>query len=326
MNAESAISVTSEVTSAPFDTGRHDAASGYRHPRYAASLTEYGTPRLLGASDGWIFERAIGEGSGERDARGGYPLFACGDWSGLPEDLAGIDDLVSLTVVSDPFGDYDAGLLTRAFPDLVRPFKQHFVADLTRPIGGIASAHHRRNARRARASLVVEVLDDPWRHADEWTCLYATLVRRHDIRGAAAFSPGSLAAQLRVPGLVALRARESATTVGMTLWFVQGDVAYYHLAAYTDRGYVLGASFALFDAAFRWLRGRAAWAALGGPAGASATGDDGLSRFKAGWSTGTRTAWLCGRIFAPERHAALTAAAGGRDRAYFPAYRWREVA
>lgn len=298
--------------------------TGYRHAGYAASLAELGTPRLLPRSRGWIHQRPIEGGSGEHDARGGYPLFACADWQALAADLAKVDDLVSLTVVTDPFGDYDAVLLARTFSDLLRPFKQHFVVDLTRPAA--ASAHHRRNARRARAAVAVEVLAEPWRHAAEWATLYASLVRRHDVRGPAAFSAAALAAQLRVPGLVALRALEGDTTVGMTLWYLQGDVAYYHLAAYTDRGYALGASFALFDAALRGLRGRAAWAALGGAAGVADTASDGLARFKAGWATGTRTAWLCGRIFARDRHAALVAALGAPASGYFPAYRWREVA
>lgn len=300
-------------------TAARAGAAGYRHARYAASLASWGVPRELGRARGWIVERPI-PGAGACDACGPYPLFACDDWRALADDVRDLAPrLVSLTVVADPFGAYDVADLRRAFPDVVRPFKEHFVVDLARPFA--ASAHHRRNARRARAAVAAERLDHPAHHADEWCALYASLVRRHAIRGVAAFPHGALRAQLDVPGLVAFRAREGDTTVGMALWYVDGAVAYYHLAAYAERGYALGASFALFDEALRALRDVAAWASLGGAAGTEGANDDGLARFKAGWATGTRTAWLCGRILDPERHAALVAARGAVGGGWVPAYR-----
>ncbi len=78
--------------------------TGYRHPLYAASLAEHGTPRRLPASDGWILERDIPGFTG-RDAMGCYPLFCCGRWDRLADDLRELGDgLVSLTLVTDPFG------------------------------------------------------------------------------------------------------------------------------------------------------------------------------------------------------------------------------
>jgi hypothetical protein len=49
--------------------------------------------------------------------------------------------------------------------------------------------------------------------------------------------------------------------------------------------------------------------------------EDGLSFFKKGWSTGTRTAFFCGRILDPERYAQLATARGVAGTDYFPAYR-----
>ena len=107
----------------------------------------------------------------------------------------------------------------------------------------------------------------------------------------------------------------------MTLWYEQDDVAYYHLAAYSDAGYEHRAAFALFSAALAHFRGRVDWLALGAGAGAAATDDDGLARFKRGWATGTRTAYLCGRVLDPARYRALAGAGAGMAAAYFPAYR-----
>ena len=296
-------------------------ASGYRHPAYAAALDDLGTPRALARSGAWILERTI-PGTDARDGMGCYPLFACARWPALPDDVRALERaLVTLVVVTDPFGAYDRALLERTFGDVVVPFKEHFVVDLARPLEQIASSHHRRNARRARAAVAVERLDAPASHAAEWCALYAALARRHGICGPAAFPARSLAAQLRVPGLVAFRARAGATTIGMTLWFVEDGVAYYHLGAYADRGYALGASFVLFWEALRALREEAAWASLGAGAGLRPDPDDGLARFKAGWATGTRTAWLCGRVLDRARHEALVGATRAPATGYFPAYR-----
>ena len=48
---------------------------------------------------------------------------------------------------------------------------------------------------------------------------------------------------------------------------------------------------------------------------------DGLSQFKRGWSTGTRTAYFCGRIFDHKSYAEIVKAKGIAATTYFPAYR-----
>ena len=57
-------------------------ATGYRHAAYAQSLVEFGTPRSLTRCGGWILEREIAN-AGARDGMGCYPLFACRDWGAL---------------------------------------------------------------------------------------------------------------------------------------------------------------------------------------------------------------------------------------------------
>jgi hypothetical protein len=156
----------------------------------------------------------------------------------------------------------------------------------------------------------------------EWTNLYATLIKRHRIKGLAAFSADSFALQLQVPGLSLFCARHNGEIVGMTLWYSHGAAGYYHLGAYSERGYDLGASFALFWYALEYFAGSGLlWLNLGAGAGLKDEASDGLGRFKRGWATGTRTAYLCGRIFDPERYAALTNVQRGATSDYFPAYR-----
>src|SRR5262249_52478776 len=143
----------------------------------------------------------------------------------------------------------------------------------------------------------VEVVVDPMHLSSEWVSLYQYLVERHEIRGIPAFSPASLVQQLSVPGLTMFRAVHREQTVGITLWYANENAAYYHLGACNKTGYTVRASFALFDHAIRHFRQRVRCVLLGAGAGTSANSSEGLIRFKQGWANGTRTAWLCGRIF-----------------------------
>lgn len=295
------------------------------HPAYAQSLAECGTPLQLPRSRGWVLRRRI-PGFALEDAMWCYPLFSCNDWSQLGLDLDELEgELVSLSVVTDPFGEYTEAYLKECFRDVVVPFKQHFVVDLSRPPETFVHPHHRRNARRALRELQVERCAAPSDFLDDWTALYATLVERHAVTGVAAFSRDSFAAQLAVPGVEAFRAARDGATVGMLLWYAQGEVAYYHLGAYSARGYELRASFALFSYAMEYFtRQGLRWLNLGGGAGTGAGSESGLSRFKAGWSNDTRTAYFCGRVLDPLRYQEIVTAKNVPPTEYFPAYRLGE--
>jgi hypothetical protein len=267
-------------------------------------------------------ERQI-QGFADHDAMGVYPLFACQDWSNLHLDLGELEhSLVSLVLITDPFGDCDEAYLRLCFKDVVFPFKQHFVVDLNRSINSVVSDHHRRNTRKALQRVCIERCVKPPEHLDEWFGLYKNLIRRHQITGIAAFSRDSFATQLNVPGIVAFRARYEGVTVGINLWYVQGNVGYYHLGAYSEFGYELQASFGLFSFAIEHFAAKGLrWLNLGAGVGVKGDGTDGLSRFKRGWSSDTRTVYLCGRIFNRSRYEEIVRAKGMGITGYFPAYR-----
>lgn len=299
--------------------------TGYASSIYAAALSEFGKPLLLRDSGGWLLQRPI-PGSAERDAIGCYPLFTCSDWGALANDLPSLaGSLVSVVVVADPFGAHTEEGLRAAFPDLFIRYKEHYVVELSHATPETISGHHRRNARRGLKVIDVEFCDQPGDFLADWARLYGNLIDRHGIRGISAFSESSFAAQIRTPGLVMQRAVHQGQTAGMILWLVSGSIAYYHLGAYTDVGYKLRASFALFWTALQHFRGSVEFLALGAGAGARPDGASGLDRFKAGWATGTRPAYLCGRILSPERYAALTEARGAEHADFFPAYRAGET-
>jgi hypothetical protein len=295
--------------------------TGYLHPDYAASLAEFGRPRHLPDSGGWIIERSVPDFDCY-DGMGCYPLFSCCDWSKLYRDLEDCNDrLITLSLVTDPFGEHTLTDLSRCFSDLVVPFKEHLVADLRRARERLVSKHHRHYARKALERVKVERCKEPSRYLDEWTDLYQTLTRRHGLKGIKAFSRTAFARQLSIPGVVMLRATSEGVAVGAHLWYVQGEVAYSHLAASSSLGYELMSSYALHWSAIDYFADEVRWLDWGAGAGLSAKGSGGLHWFKQGWSTGARTTYLCGRIFDRQQYARILDARGASSSAYFPAYR-----
>lgn len=301
--------------------------TGYLHPGYISSLDEFGAPYCLARSGGWVLEREI-SGQAATDAMGAYPLFLCRDWSQLGADL---DELgrrwVSLSLVVDPFSAPDEHHLRQLFPDRVIPFKRHYVVDLSRISLRSVCAHHRRNIRKAQKQVKVEVCAEAEPHIDEWVALYQGLSLRHGIRGLRCFSHRSFSRQFQVPGLRLMRATVDGEPAGMLLWYITGEVAYYHLGAFNETGYRCGASYALFWQAMEYFGDQGLrWLNLGGGAGVSPVAlESGLDRFKRGWATDWKIAYFCGRIFDHRRYGEISTATGASlNNHYFPAYRQGE--
>jgi hypothetical protein len=295
--------------------------AGYCHRQYAESFAEVGQPRELPNCAGWLLERAI-PGSTLRDGMGCYPLFDCRNWVGLPLDLSGLAEaLVSVSLVVNPFANVAEADLRRWF-DVVVPFKHHYVTDLRRSVDDLIGRQHRRNVQKASGLVRVDVCRTPLDFLAEWCNLYAQLTARHGITGIRAFSRAAFEKQLGVPGLVMFRALAEKEIVGLHLWYVRDRVAYGHLGATSTRGYEVMASYALYSYAIEYFRLRVEWLDLGGVAGASeAESLDGLRQFKAGWATGTRRAFLCGRVLQQAAYDSLSGERATSTTSYFPAYR-----
>ncbi len=297
-------------------------ALAYADSRYAASLREFGSPVTLSRSGATVLKRAI-PGTGSFDAMGCYPLFSCRDWSLLHEDLRDLqEDLVSLTIVTDPFGIPERDALDAVF-DVVTPFKDHHLVDLDRPLESVVARHHRKSARKALQVLVIEEYD-PTTDLATWCELYGHLAHKHGIDGIRAFSAESFAAQAHIPGLVAFRALLDGEIVGMHWYLTAGDVVYAHLAALHPASYRVYASHGLFWTAMQRFQGNYRWLDMGAGSGAAA-GSDGLTEFKAGWSTDTAATYVCGKVFDRMRYDELSGELPAGV-SYFPAYRRGEFA
>jgi len=300
-----------------------DMPSGYLHQDYVESFCAFGTPLRIANSGGWLVRRRI-PGTALFDAMGCYPLFCCLDWTGLSRDLDGLaDDLVAVVVVADPLGDHTPELLGTAF-DRVIPYKEHFVIETGRPLSSFVNKSHRLHAMRALKDVDVERCAEPLAHLDDWIRLWDLLSERHGIRGVRRFSRAAFERQLATPGMVMFRAANGTQTVGLDLWYAQGDCAQAHLAAFDAAGYALHASYATKWRAIEYFNTEVQWLNLGGAQ--TNDPDDGLVQFKRGWATGTRTAWLCERVLQPSRYRELAGGAGAGHDDYFPAYRRGEFA
>jgi len=299
-------------------------AAGYCHRQYAEAFAEAGTPLELPRCGGWLIERAI-PGSAARDGMGCYPLFDCCAWAELPFDLSNLaETLVSVSLVTNPFGEVSESDVRRWF-DVVIPYKQHYVTDLERPVATFVGRTHIRNVRRANRHVHVTVCPEPLALLDQWCALYLQLAERHNITGLRAFSGAAFEKQFGVPGLVMFRASVEDETVGLHLWYVRDQVAYGHLGATNARGYDVMASYALYWYAIQYFREHVRWLDLGGVAGLSENDSPaGLRQFKAGWATGTRQTFLCGRVLQPSVYETLTAQRRVGATPYFPAYRLGE--
>jgi hypothetical protein len=141
----------------------------YSDAGYAESLAEFGTPRSLPRSGGWLLERQVPDGS-PRDLVGPYPLFSCSDWEGLQADLDELEgEAVSVVLVADPLTAPGEARLREAFRDRVVPFKRHHVRDLDE--AAEPPAHHRRHIRRAAGAVEVELCARPLDRLDDWVRL-----------------------------------------------------------------------------------------------------------------------------------------------------------
>lgn len=297
---------------------------GYRHRRYAQSFTERFKIERLKHSGGWMLKHSIGD-TGQFDGTGCYPFFSCEDWLGLPEDLELLrceQSVVSLSLVVDPLNRPEDSGNFEFFNHSARAFKKHFLVDIASdPLSSIAK-NHQRNAVKALRKMEIVFAHDTTDLGARWIELYGILIKRHKITGIAAFSDNALLRQLSVPGLVAAYAMHEGEMIGICLWMTEGGNAWYHLAAYSDTGYQLGASFAIFYSAIQFFQTQGIQTInLGGGAGVTGKREDGLTRFKRGWSNREEDAYFCSHVVDQALYKTLSARSKVNESEFFPAYR-----
>jgi hypothetical protein len=253
------------------------------------------------------------------DAIGPYPITCLADESDLGSglDLLRKEGFVSITLVVEDLLGPPIDKLQQTF-DFARPFKTHYLVD---EAGGTyqPSKHHRYEIRRAaRAGVevrVVPLLDI----LDAWIGLYDGLITNHRIVGAQRFPRESFEVLANCDGLVTVAAFVGQDLVSCHLWIEYKGFVWSHLAASSALGYSNGAAYAVCDQSIRTFSGKVI--DLGGAAGVNDASDNGLARFKAGFSNRQHRAYLCGAVLDTKAYLALCANTDAARSDYFPAYR-----
>ena len=298
---------------------------GYHHPQYASSYREWGEPVEMPHCGGAFIKRAIPEQT-VFDGMGCYPFFVCQDPTKLHLDLEAIEkEIICFSMVTNPLENWNESYLKTHFKDKMTPFKKHYLVDLNHDLASSVDSHHMRNVQKASKQMKVELCQNPKDFFEDWNYLYRALVQKHEIKGMLRFSESIFKAHFEIPGLVVVRASVDQETVGMLLWYVNQDKGYYHLGAFSEKGYELNASFALFYFTFEQLKSQGVcWVNLGSGAGLESE-DSGLARFKKGWATNEETVYFCGRILNSDKYEELVKQRAVKGSSLFPAYRADEI-
>jgi hypothetical protein len=293
---------------------------GYASREYAQSFGEWGEVLPLAGSGGHLLMRPVA-GSAQRDAGGCYPIFSCVRWSELASDLKHLPaDLVSLTLVTDPFCPLAEGELRQMFR-IVRLLGEHYLVDLTNPAARSPSRHHRRKLRDTAPEIEIAIVEHPPALLDDWIGLYETLSQKRGIRGLRRFSRAIFAAQLAAPGTVVFTARLDGRLLGADWYFQDEDRVFAHLSAYAEEGYERSVSYPMMAAAIEHFSTGASVLNLGGAPSVSASNRDGVAAFKAGWSTRTLPSYLCGIDLVPDEYRRLGDGQPPSEIEFFPHYR-----
>ncbi len=294
--------------------------AGYRHPLYAESFSEIGTPIFLPKSRGWLIKRKI-PGTDYFDAMGTYPLFFCEDWDYLVDDIISLsDELIAVSFVIGPLEVFPVNAFQNFF-DVLYKYRPHYLLDTKLPIEEVVSSGRRRDVLKALQKVKVEKFLSPNIDLDEWCLLYQELVNKHQISDFRAFSRKSFQKQLAIPDTHFFRVAKNEEIVGGALFYLQDDTAYYHLAAQTKKGYDLHASYAAMWVAINILSNSVHWIELQG--GRSLTDEviDGLSEFKKGWASLKKKSYFCGKILNHDRYHEILNKRYIPDTNWFPVYR-----
>lgn len=170
--------------------------------------------------------------------------------------------------------------------------------------------------------MEVEHSLSPLEYLGAWSKLYDNLIVRHNIEGIARFSAKSFEMQLQIPGMMMFLGRQGGRIVGINLVLIDDDVAYSHLAAYSDKGYSINASYGLYWHILTYCQKQGVrYFDFGGAAGPKEEPGDGLALFKKGWSNHRLTVYFCGRILNRDIYDSICQANGASGDNYFPSYR-----
>ncbi|MCS6893084.1 MAG: GNAT family N-acetyltransferase [Deltaproteobacteria bacterium] len=249
-----------------------------------------------------------------------YPFIYIFNLSGLIEDLKKQINYQCFYGVLNPWITVIEEHEIQFF-DVFIEYKDHYYCDLGQPdIWSRISVSHRRLIKKALKKIDVKI-SDPESVRDAWPDLYNNLIRRKNISGFTCFSKNILQKFLYVPGAKIFSAYRDQNLIGLVIFYISDPYVFYHLAAYSDEGYELSASYGIFWEAIQYFRlhGLRLFHLGGAPDGGVGLG---LLQFKKGFASGVRKAYFVGKVLDQDQfRQTLIASESFGVRDFFPPYR-----
>ncbi len=299
--------------------------TGYQHPGYARSFSGNAQIKRLEHSGGWLLRRPVNN-QGIEDLCNAYPMFVGDNVTALAVDLAAMDhtQVASIILRSDPFDDYS---ITGGLPgfDIVRPFKHHYIASLERPWRSFVRKSSRKVAARVRQQFEFSCVPQPSTRAHTLWQLHQLMLEKQGANKAL-WTSEIIAAQLVLPGVTVFEVSDTTQTHAIACFMAVADRVYAHLLGVTEEGRAQNIIHGIYAYALDYFRDQARYIDFGSNAGLADDPEDGLSCFKQGWCSETRTSYLCGKILNPSLYTELCYQHGVSSATFFPAYRTPKTA
>ncbi len=290
----------------------------YAASMFAESLTHWGEPFLVPEWNCHVIKRHITDKL--YDAAGVYPITPLSADADIAGGLSRLRDagFVSVVLVLDDFHRPDLEMLKPHF-DVVQNFKQHYLFKPEK--GGITyDSHHKRAVKTALKHVRTDII--PLRECvNDWAGLYDGLIQKLSLQGLHAFPHTHHQILAEMPGIIAIGAWIGEELVSCHLWADDGEFVHSHLVASNDKGYESRAAYAVNDTSIRYFADRKLLN-FGGGAGNSVGDDDGLARFKKGFSNDVAESYICGAVLDKLKYQELVSARNfAVPVTYFPVYR-----
>lgn len=292
--------------------------SGYRQNGFAESL---GTGLYLENVKGSVLRRKIGT-TGTHDVVNPYPVFACSNFANFEDDLTSlrVEGAIALTVRTDAFDEMNV-LSTRDIWDWFKPFKTHFITDLTEPWRDTAARNAKRYEKRAREDFEFSLVSSPSEYAADLARLNEIILNRTQINKSAGLSVKTLEKQLNLRGVRLFKAEDSQGPQGLALFMKTDRKAYAYLLGATDEARSKHVIYGLYGYALDALSAEVDAVDFGGNPGPTDDLSNSVGLFKQLWTNRTATSYICGKIFNPEAYGKLCKDRPALSPNYFPAYR-----
>lgn len=218
---------------------------------------------------------------------------------------------VSTTFVTDPMIPIENDPIF----DYFKEYKTHYIIDYSKPIK--YSNNHKRNIKNNK-NLEMELLPKNSETADKFHGFYQVLKKKHGITGITDFNLETIYNHISHKNSYTFGVWENNKLIGSIITTTIDDRSYYHLGAYSERGYEIGASFSLMDHIISFYNKLGyKYFILGAGAGVDKA-SEGLVRFKKGFSNDTRKNYIIGYINNREKYDELSK---GKEGDFFPLYR-----